>query len=710
MRPNNSRLWDSIFGGMVYVTGFLMYLLWLHPLISLEVVAFGEVLVLFSAVIFLLSLLRLPTWLSLFFKVVAALFVLDYLYVARAIFTKEWFEEIYHVLQVNLDALISRDFDAVTPLGEMLLVLLLIMTISYLMDYWLVKRQRVFVFTALTLIYLTVMDTFTPYQLQPMILITIVLVVSILVLNSHRKKMVQERLTFTGGHFFLRLLFPLVLMFALFIALSDDLPVKEPSWPDPVPFLTKGFSDGETNRRIGYGEDDSVLGGSLADNDALVFTASIEEPNYWRVDAKEVYTGTGWERAEEPTYLPYRNEQSALGMQMAEVYYNEGTNFNRIAYPYNLAGLTYDDREYLYDQRIGLFDAIDTTNNQRVNIFYEPPVYEQVILDQLEMPYWEIDPVYIQLPNAVPDRVHQLADEIKGEETNPYRIAQRMERYFKQSGFLYQTTEVEPPEPGEDYVDQFLFESRVGYCDNFSTSMVVMLRSVGIPARWVKGFNTGTENSEGYYEVRQNNAHSWVEVYFEDIGWMPFEPTVGFSSPRQVMVDESETTEDDQPLDSEQDLEEETDTPETEQEPEQSDEEVAVEETTQNKANTAVDWRMVVIVFGILSSVGVICLAVFWRRVLLFMMTKHYLPITTEKDVMMAMKRLFWLLRLSKRPRFSGETLTLYGQRLDRRYETNKFSELFHVYEDFLYGALTDQGTIQAIEKFYLFVLKSILS
>ncbi len=194
---------------------------------------------------------------------------------------------------------------------------------------------------------------------------------------------------------------------------------------------------------------------------------------------------------------------------MAEVYYNEGTNFNRIAYPYNLAGLTYDDREYLYDQRIGLFDAIDTTNNQRVNIFYEPPVYEQVILDQLEMPYWEIDPVYIQLPNAVPDRVHQLADEIKGEETNPYRIAQRMERYFKQSGFLYQTTEVEPPEPGEDYVDQFLFESRVGYCDNFSTSMVVMLRSVGIPARWVKGFNTGTENSEGYYEVRQNNAHSW---------------------------------------------------------------------------------------------------------------------------------------------------------------------------------------------------------
>lgn len=709
MRPNNSHLWDSIFGGMVYVTGFLMYLLWLHPLISLEVVAFGKVLVLFSAVIFLLSLLGLPTWLSLFFKAVAALFVLDYLYVARAIFTKEWFEDIYHVLQVNLEALISRDFNAVTPLGEMLLVLLLIMTISYLMDYWLVKRQRVFVFTALTLIYLTVMDTFTPYQLQPMILITIVLVVSILVLNSHRKKMVQDRLTFTGGHFFLRLLFPLVLMFALFIALSDDLPVKEPSWPDPVPFLTKGFSDGETNRRIGYGEDDSVLGGSLRDNDALVFTASIEEPNYWRVDAKEVYTGSGWERAEEPTYLPYRNEQSALGKQTAELYYSEETDFNRIAYPYNLAGLTYDGREYVYDQRIGLFDTIDTTNNQRVNLYYEPPVYEQAVLDALELSYENIDPVYTQLPIRVPDRVHQLANEIRGEETNPYRIAQRIERYFKQSGFLYQTTEVEPPEPGEDYVDQFLFESRVGYCDNFSTSMVVMLRSVGIPARWVKGFNTGTENSEGYYEVRQNNAHSWVEVYFDGVGWLPFEPTLGFSSPRHVVIDESDTTEDDQPLDSDEVHEEETDTPDVEQEIEETEESV-VKEDNANSQTPGVNGQLLFIFFGILSSLAVVLLAVFWRQVLLYIMTKRYLPITTEKDVTLAMRRLFWLLRLRSYERLSGETLTVYGQRLDQTYETNEFSELFHAYERYLYGKSTDSSTIQAIEKFYLFALKSILS
>ncbi|MGM0523424.1 MAG: transglutaminaseTgpA domain-containing protein [Bacillota bacterium] len=709
MSPNDRRQWDNAFGIMVYVTGFILYLLWLQPLISLEVVAFGEVLVLFSAVIFLLNILRLPLILSLLFKVIAALFVLDDIYLTESILTRAWFSELYRVLRFNIEVLISRDFDAVTPLFEMLLILLLIMTISYLMDYWLVKRQRVFIFSALTLIYLTVMDTFTPYELEPMIIATIVLVVSMLVLNSHRKKLKEERLTLTGGQFFLRLLVPLALIFALFIAVADDLPVKEPKWPDPVPFLTSGFSSGETNRRIGYGEDDSVLGGSLRDNDALVFTASIDAPNYWRVDAKEVYTGIGWERKEEPDYRPYRNTEGALGRQMVELYYNEETDFNRIAYPYNLSGLTYDGREYSYDQRIGLFDTIDTMDNQRVNLYFEPPVYEQTILDALEMSYENIDPVYTQLPTRVPDRVHQLANEIKGEETNPYQIAQRMERYFKQGNFRYQTTEVAQPEAGEDYVDQFLFESQSGYCDNFSTSMVVMLRSVGIPARWVKGFNTGTENSEGYYEVRQNNAHSWVEVYFDGVGWLPFEPTIGFSSPRHVVIDESDMTEDDQPLDSDQALEEETDTPEAEQEPEET-EEVAVEEVGENSQSQTVNGQILFIVFGILSSLAVVLLAVFWRQVLLFIMTKRYLPITTEKDVTLAMRRLFWLLRLRSHERLSGETLTVYGQRLDQIYETNGFSNLFHAYERYLYGKSTDSSTIQAIEKFFLFALKSILS
>ncbi|MGO2853162.1 MAG: transglutaminase-like domain-containing protein, partial [Tetragenococcus koreensis] len=67
--------------------------------------------------------------------------------------------------------------------------------------------------------------------------------------------------------------------------------------------------------------------------------------------------------------------------------------------------------------------------------------------------------------------------------------------------------------------------------DNFSSAMVVMLRSVGIPARWTKGFTSGEEVSEDRYVVRNSDAHSWPEVYFEGYGWLPFEPTPSFSQP-----------------------------------------------------------------------------------------------------------------------------------------------------------------------------------
>ncbi|MBH9787471.1 transglutaminase, partial [Clostridioides difficile] len=75
--------------------------------------------------------------------------------------------------------------------------------------------------------------------------------------------------------------------------------------------------------------------------------------------------------------------------------------------------------------------------------------------------------------------------------------------------------------------------TKVGYCDNFSTSMVVLLRSVGIPARWVKGFAPGTAGpvSDGLreYRITNDNAHSWVEAFIPGTGWMEFEPTIGFS-------------------------------------------------------------------------------------------------------------------------------------------------------------------------------------
>ena len=127
----------------------------------------------------------------------------------------------------------------------------------------------------------------------------------------------------------------------------------------------------------------------------------------------------------------------------------------------------------------------------------------------------------------------ELARDLTANHDNWFDQAKAIERYFQSGNFTYSQTDVSIPAKDQDYVDQFLFETLTGYCDNFSTSMVTMLRAVDIPARWVKGYTAGnyvgTVGSDGaIYEVTNNNAHSWVEVFFPSQGWVPFEPTKGF--------------------------------------------------------------------------------------------------------------------------------------------------------------------------------------
>jgi transglutaminase-like putative cysteine protease len=130
---------------------------------------------------------------------------------------------------------------------------------------------------------------------------------------------------------------------------------------------------------------------------------------------------------------------------------------------------------------------------------------------------------YLALP-PLPERVTALARDITATAPSLYDRAEAIERYLR-TNYTY-TLDVPAPPPGRDPVDYFLFDLGEGYCDYYASAMVVLARASGIPARLVVGYVGGTYDPvQALYTVREANAHSWVEVYFPQVGWVEFEPT-----------------------------------------------------------------------------------------------------------------------------------------------------------------------------------------
>ncbi len=130
---------------------------------------------------------------------------------------------------------------------------------------------------------------------------------------------------------------------------------------------------------------------------------------------------------------------------------------------------------------------------------------------------------YLQLPEHLDPRIPELAQQIAGSETSPYRRALAIERYLTTHyGYTLQL----PSQPPADPLADFLFHRRRGHCEYFASSMAVLLRTVGIPSRIITGFRGAQFNQlNSNYIVRASDAHSWVEAYIPGAGWTTFDPT-----------------------------------------------------------------------------------------------------------------------------------------------------------------------------------------
>ena len=136
--------------------------------------------------------------------------------------------------------------------------------------------------------------------------------------------------------------------------------------------------------------------------------------------------------------------------------------------------------------------------------------------------------LYLQLPR-LDSRIPELAREVTASSDSNYARAKAVEQYLRKNfGYTLELPGLREPDP----LAHFLFQRKKGHCEYFASSMAMMLRTLGIPARVVNGFRGGEYNDvTSSYIVREKDAHSWVEAYFPEYGWVTFDPTPSGSGP-----------------------------------------------------------------------------------------------------------------------------------------------------------------------------------
>ena len=136
----------------------------------------------------------------------------------------------------------------------------------------------------------------------------------------------------------------------------------------------------------------------------------------------------------------------------------------------------------------------------------------------------------LQLPERLSARLQQLAVTWRAQARDDDAVVAAALRHFRNEAFYYT---LQPPLLGNDPMDEFLFEVRRGFCEHYAAAFVTLMRSAGIPARIVTGYQGGEFNPAGnYYIVRQSDAHAWAEVWLTETGWTRVDPTAAVAPER----------------------------------------------------------------------------------------------------------------------------------------------------------------------------------
>ncbi len=285
----------------------------------------------------------------------------------------------------------------------------------------------------------------------------------------------------------------------------------------------------------------------LSQQELFTVAAPRESPQYWRLMSLDEFDGDVWRTRSQFTDVsgPLRSDLDTA----------EGTPLRHTVSLTSLASAylpaAYEPRQVIDDGGVRM--AYESSSSTLITARDSPagPIRfrytVQSLLPRIDDPNLlraadtaMLESGFLAFNTSLADDVVELvqaeARRVTADADSDYQRARDLQDYFWSSGIFSYDAQIAAGH-GVDSLEDFLFDVRAGYCEQFASAYAAMARSIGLPARVAVGFTWGEwDQARGVYSVRGEHAHAWPEVFFADVGWVRFEPTPGRGAPDDFAV------------------------------------------------------------------------------------------------------------------------------------------------------------------------------
>lgn len=324
------------------------------------------------------------------------------------------------------------------------------------------------------------------------------------------------------------------------------------------------FSDPRTVYSVssdGFQPQGETLGGPATPRNADVMEVQTDRVLYMRGSVRRTYTGYSWvDNAINNRYLYLDPTRQSLRDKVFDIdligamdgalvetnvsvtMLNEGTStlfvphrLKSLSAPLDLAAYYNDSGEVFITRGVEYGDSYAFTAYSVEAEDERLAALTEAVSEGSDPDYQSVLNAYMNLPSTLEDGVYWLTQSVIADAQTPYEKAVAIRDYLTSGEYSYRL-DVETPPSGRDFVSYFLLDAKEGYCTYYASAMAVMARLAGLPSRYVEGYLVEPDSS-GKTLVTGNNAHAWVEIYFEGIGWITFDATSGNESRRNQSGD-----------------------------------------------------------------------------------------------------------------------------------------------------------------------------